>query len=64
MQEGNSVENHAQEGAPQPDELPEEEKLIGRVGDGLDEEETILLATVPKAKLVGITNYGGVRTRK
>ena len=51
-------------GSPQVTDLPEEEKHIGRIQDGLDEEETILLATIPKAKVVGTPNYGGIRTRK
>ncbi len=60
-QEGGLAGEQAPEGAPPVTELPDEEKHIGTKEDGLDEDETLLLATIPKAKLVGITNYGGVR---
>lgn len=44
------------------DDLPEEERHIGRLEDGLDEEEQILLATIPKARIMGVDKYGGART--
>jgi hypothetical protein len=44
------------------DELAAEEAHIGKEEDGLDETEEILIATIPKANIVGLPHYRGIHT--
>ncbi|SCZ88776.1 BZ3500_MvSof-1268-A1-R1_Chr2-1g04630 [Microbotryum saponariae] len=45
-------------------ELGEDEKHIGRVEDGLDEDEDIVIGQIPLANVKGTQHYGGVKTLK
>ncbi|SCV71870.1 BQ2448_4564 [Microbotryum intermedium] len=60
----NDDENDDERASADANPLGEDEKHIGRIEDGLDEEEEILIETIPLANINGTNHYGGIKTLK